>query len=82
MADTILQVGTAEVPLDLEPDELVLSVLVVIETAPVDQPGRTRLRVRVPEDQNFLRTLGLTRYAALEADDEALHPSDDGDDSD
>ncbi|NVC23391.1 hypothetical protein E7Z53_08035 [Kocuria salina] len=75
MADTNLQVGTAEVPLDLDDDELVLSVMVVIETAPVDSPGRTRLRVRVPEDQNFLKTLGLTRYAALEADDEALNPS-------
>ena len=68
MAEHTLQIGTAEVAYDLDENDVVLGVMVVIQTAEAGRPGFTRSEIAVPETQDFIKTLGLSRYASVVAD--------------
>ena len=72
MSEQKIQIGTTELSYDLGENELVLGAVLVIQTAELDHPGTTKTQLYVPDDQNFIISLGLTRYAALSADAEAV----------
>lgn len=71
-SEKIANIGTAEVPYIVEDDELVIGVFMVVQTVRLDDPGVTRTEVTVPDEQDYMKTLGLARYGMLRIEKQSV----------